>query len=253
MPRQPPAAERTPSQRAAREERDAEAAEAEEQHQIEKLREELAQAQRHRQSAEKRAREAEEKLAEKDKRRKSKGKMSKGTFDRQAEAAATRWIEKYDPEDIPRLAMAIVGKAGKKLQKDLAPGIRKSQVFRKLRPQVYAERDVQIAKHIKEVVFPRKRSALLRLCCGFSLRSAHMISQSFKYERRKDGTKFRAKLAPDSAVPLPVPFELADIKAAEKEAEEVSKIVLHEHSDKRGCDIAGKQYALDTAIYQSIK
>ena len=84
---------------------------------------------------------------------------------RQAEAAATRWIEKYDPEDIPRLAMAIVGKAGKKLQKDLSPGIRKSKVFRKLRPQVYAERDGQIAKHMKEVIFPRKRSALLRLCC----------------------------------------------------------------------------------------
>ena len=214
----PPASERLPSQRAPREERDEDAEAAELQRQLEELRGELKDVMKERNKADKRAREAERKLAEKDTKRRSKGKMTDGTFDRHSEAAAARWVEKYNEDDIARLAMAIVTKASKKLKKDLTPGMTRSKIFTKLRKQCYKERDAQIYKHLKENVFPGKRSALLRLIVGFSKREAHMMSQSFKYTRHKDGSKSRTMLAPGSAMPVPVPFELADIKCAECEA-----------------------------------
>ena len=232
MPRQPPASQRLPSE-APREEREEDARAAELERQLCELRQQLQTAQTARTHAEKRAREAEGKLTEKDQKDRSKGAMSKGTLDRDAKAKAERWVEKYEPADIAKLAMAIVTKAGKKLKTDLTPGIKKAKIFRKLRKQCYAERDSIIYKHLKENMYPAKRSALLRLIVGFSKREAHLISQSFKYVRNKDGSKSRAKLAPDSAMPLPVPFELADIKVAEAEAEKASKLVLSEHSDKR--------------------
>jgi hypothetical protein len=127
-------------------------------------------------------------------------------------------VQRHNEDDIARLAMAIVTKASKKLKKDLTPGMTRSKIFTKLRKQCYKERDAQIYKHLKENVFPGKRSALLRLIVGFSKREAHMMSQSFKYTRHKDGSKSRTMLAPGSAMPVPVPFELADIKCAECEA-----------------------------------
>ena len=54
---------------------------------------------------------------------------------------------------------------------------------------IFAERDGQIYKHLRESVFPGKRSALLRLICNFSKREAHLLTQPFKYTRRKDGSK----------------------------------------------------------------
>ena len=109
----------------------------------------------------------------------------------------------------------------------------KASCSRKLKKQIFAERDSQIYKHLKEKVFPGKKSALLRLICGFSKREAHMVSQSFKYTRNKDGTRTRTMLAPDSAKPLPVPFELADIKIAESEALAAVNLPASEYSAQR--------------------
>ena len=111
-----------------------------------------------------------------------------------------------------------------------------------LRRLLRAERDGQIAKYLREHVFPAKRSALLRLISRFSKRDAHLISQCFKYTR-KDGKKTRTKLAADSCMPLPVPFELKDIKLAEAEAIAESNLVLNEHGDKKGADIGGQMVA----------
>ena len=228
-------ADRLPSQRQPREERQEQADDTALQQRIDEVERQLKRERSFRTAAEKRARIAEEKLAEKDGKRKSKGKMSKGTFDRQAAASAGRWVEKYAPEDIPTLALAIVKKASRTLKKDLAStaGLSKASCFRKVKKQIFAERDSQIYKHLKENVFPGKRSALLRLMVGFSKREAHMVSQSFKYTRKKDGTRTRTMLAPDSAMPLPVPFELADIKIAESEALAAVNLPASEYSAQR--------------------
>ena len=56
-----------------------------------------ATAQRTRRVAETKAAAAQQALDEKQQKRKSKGKMSRSAADRHTEAAATRWVAKYDP------------------------------------------------------------------------------------------------------------------------------------------------------------
>ena len=129
MGKAPPASERLPSQRAGREERGAEAEAAALKLQIQELQRDLADANRKRIFAETACRKAEAALAEKQEKRNAKGKMSRSAADTHAKAAAKRWIGKYHADDIPKLAMAIVYKAGKELKKDMLPGIQKSRLM----------------------------------------------------------------------------------------------------------------------------
>ena len=56
-----------------------------------------------------------------------------------------------------------VQEASKQLKKDMLPGIRKSRLMQRLRPELFKERDGIIYKHIKEQCFPAGCSALMRL------------------------------------------------------------------------------------------
>ena len=48
-------------------------------------------------------------------------------------------------------------------------------------------------------------------------------------------------------------FSLKGINAAEAKAEKESGVVLNQHEDKRGADIAGRAYALDRAMADSLR
>ena len=59
-------------------------------------------------------------------------------------------------------------------------------------------------------------------------------------------------LCPGSSIPAPSLFALRDINAAEDQAEKDSKLLLHEHPDRKGADICGQPYGLDRAIIDSL-
>ena len=130
MCRQPPAAERQPSQRAPRAERDEAASDAEYKRKYKQLQEEFQQYKNKTASVRTENVKLKEAVKEKEKKRNAKGKMTRTTLDRHAAAAAERWTTKYDADDIPLLAMAIVTKAAKKLKKPLHGGIKKTVLFR---------------------------------------------------------------------------------------------------------------------------
>lgn len=216
---------------------------------LEKARKDVAEANRKRMCAEKRVRTLEDEAEE---QRRKVGKMPSSTLDRKASEICERWCDQYDAEQIGELGMAVVYKAQKHHKTCMADQIRRSAIFKKMLPGIHAKRDLKIAAHIREEIFPPGRSALLRLMANNSKRECHMISQSFKWKRKKGGKKMRARLCKDSCVAMPVPFELSDIADAEAKARVDSGLVLKEHSDKRGADICGEPYGLDTCIHRSL-
>ena len=131
--------------------------------------------------------------------------------------------------------------------------IKDDQRFSSVMREIYLARDKQILEHLTTAVFYADAFSLLRLICKLSKRECHLIEQSFKYEHRANGTKVRHMLCADSTVPAPSLFNVAAIAASERSAELSSKLLLHEHSDRRGADVSGRPGGLDQAIFNGLE
>ena len=177
---------------------------------------------------------------------------SKQTLSRHARKFAKQ-LQAYAASDRAKLMVAALHAASKGTGKDLREDVLLTTSFKKLRRALYKVRDQAIAKHLKETVFSADAFSLLRLITKLSKRECGMIQQAFKYERFKDGSKKRFKLAPDSQVPCAEIFSLPEIVKYEAEALKSTQLELKEHDDKRGADVSGKPFAIDRVIMSQLK
>lgn len=177
---------------------------------------------------------------------------SNSAFDRHA-VKFGNFFACYPAKHLPSLVLSGMKKAAKKTGHDVRGHIAKSKFFKPALDSIHALRDAKIAKHLSERVFTSAKCALLRLIVKNSKRECGLIQQTFKYEHLPNGRRVREKLCEGSAFPAPELFSIEGITAVEKQALNASGVKLREHSDKRGADISGERYSLDTAIFNGIE
>lgn len=165
-------------------------------------------------------------------------------------------LQRYkDPEDWIPLAIGAVKRHCRDHLKgnyaSLYAAIRRP-IFRPLREAVEAARDKTIYDHLRGSVYTPEHFALLREVIHASKRSCALIEQSCKWLHHADGTKTRTKLAPGSVQNAPPLFDLCGICEVEAAEEEATKVVLRDHPDRAGCDVAGQPFGVDRVLMNAI-
>ena len=162
-------------------------------------------------------------------------------------------LNRYVPADRASLLMSALRISSQGCDHDLREDIPKTKSFKVLLRAIHAARDKQIVKHLKEECFTADAFSMLRLIIGMSRRDCGLMQQVFKHKRLSNGKRRRFRLAPDSKEPVPEIFSLPEIVAYEDKAEKASKLELQAHDDKRGADVAGKQFAIDQVILNELE
>jgi len=163
-------------------------------------------------------------------------------------------LKRFETNMIPPLVAAAVKKVElERPDSNLKHRLLMTAGMKPARDVLLHEHEVKIAAHLESEVYTANHFSMLRLVARMSKRVCGLIEQSIKYSHHQDGTKRRKKMRPGSRVPAPSLFALKDINWAESESEKRSQLMLRDHSDRKGADICGKQYALDRAIFDSLK
>ena len=163
-------------------------------------------------------------------------------------------FRRYDVNDVPTLATAVLAKLGREKQTDLSFATLITSGMKSARETLLHAHELKIADHLRTNVYTADHFSLLRLVGKISKRVCGLIEQSIKWQHFADGTKKRQVLCPGARVTVPAPslFSVSDISAAEAESERRTQLVLEDHPDRKGADIGGKAYALDRALYDSL-
>lgn len=163
------------------------------------------------------------------------------------------WLRRFHIEDIVPITVAALKKVGRKMEKDLCFSLITCKGMHSAREQLLRGHELKIAQHLREKVYTAEHFSVLRLVGNMSGRICSLIEQSIKYEHLPDGSKRRQMMMPASNVPAPSIFSLSEIRAAEKQAEQASGLLLRDHDDRNGADICSRMFALDRVIATSMQ
>ena len=161
--------------RPSREVRDALAETATVKEQVKELQRELAEVMRKRNASDRENKELRSKVEELETKRNDVSKQpikAKRTFARRSEQVATE-LARHHPDDLPRLTMAALKRVAKKKSVSfdvLFRALVMSNEFKVMRDEIFALRDEQIYKHLRENVYMPEHFALLRLVIKISKR-----------------------------------------------------------------------------------
>ena len=137
-----------------------------------------------------------------------------------------------------------LGGTGPELRKE----IHKSSYFKAALKDIHDRRDGEIWKYLNTHVYRDDVFAILRHMIKLSQNESNLITQTFKWQKLKDGRRVRWKLCEDSAFPAPLIFALNEMLAAENDALDCTSIEFSVLEDGLGADITGSPFGVDTAI-----